>query len=272
MRTIRERAGEAATASANRSAPQPSPPTTTSATSGQPAASGPEGRDQQRVVLARLDGADGQHVPAAPSGSGRAGAVGRSSGAGSRGTPWWTARTRSGSMPSSATTSSATNRRRGVHPGPVRDGAPDSVGRRGWARRTARGSRTTVRSWTVTTRAARPVGGTTKLVPWTTSLAPEEPLDRRHGYRAARPSAAGGPASAAVARPTPAGHDRRSLAGGASSPRTRHVTRSRRPARPRERPAQNTPTPVGRPSSGVASNPTDSRSGAAVAGRSGGTA
>ena len=49
---------------------------------------------------------------------------------------------------------------------------------------------------------------------------------------------------------------------------------SSRPASASRAPAQNTPTPVGRPSKGVASNPTDSRSVAAVAavaGRSGGT-
>jgi hypothetical protein len=41
--------------------------------------------------------------------------------------------------------------------------------------------------------------------------------------------------------------------------------------RPPSAPAQNAPTPVGRPSNGVASNPTDRRPGSEVAARSGGT-
>ena len=45
-------------------------------------------------------------------------------------------------------------------------------GTRGSMRRTSAGKRTAVRSWTVTTRAARRVGGTTKFVPWTTSAGP----------------------------------------------------------------------------------------------------
>src|SRR5208282_1110357 len=44
-----------------------------------------------------------------------------------------------------------------------------------------------------------------------------------------------------------------------------------RAERPKRAPAQNSPTPVGRPSNGVASTPTDSRPGSEVADRSGGT-
>ena len=54
--------------SANGSAPHPSPPTTTRATSGWAAATAANGRHQQRVVLAGLDGPDGQDVAVAPVG------------------------------------------------------------------------------------------------------------------------------------------------------------------------------------------------------------
>ena len=70
--------------------------------------------------------------------------------------------------------------RRRVHPGALR---PRPGGRgggnRAWRRSHNSGKRTAVRSWTVTTRAARRVGGTTKLVPCTTSIGPGEPLDGR---------------------------------------------------------------------------------------------
>ena len=191
---------------------QPSLPTITRATSGWSAATARERPHQERVVLAWLDRADGQDIAVATGGQADrvAGSVGRASSVRevrrSSGTPWCTARTRSGSTPNSAITSSATNCDGRVHPRPLGHSPPDQGGI-GEGRRVAelREKPDDVRSWTVTTRAGHRWVGPRS---WCRGR-------RRPGRRTTRAAAgteigtmrrgAVGPASAAGRSITPAG-------------------------------------------------------------------
>ncbi len=105
------------------------------------------------------------------------------------------------------------------------------------------------------TRAARRAGGTTKLVPWTTSRGPTNASTGGTSVWAqATRSGRAGMARCAV--DTPAGTS-------ASMPRRRRqltakarTESSGRRSRPLSAPAQKAPTPVGRPSNAVASRAT----------------
>ncbi len=101
---MRSRAGEAATASRKRRTP---PPVRSHHDQGHVGVVGGdrvERLDEEGVVLAGLDGADGQEVAMTPAPAGRTAVrscarSGADSWRGRRGMPWWTARTRSGSAP-----------------------------------------------------------------------------------------------------------------------------------------------------------------------------
>ena len=67
------------------------------------------------------------------------------------------------------------------------------------------GNSDTVRSWTVTTRAARRVGGTTKFEPWTTSTRADEPLEGRNRRPCAQAAWSGRAGMGRWPRATPAG-------------------------------------------------------------------
>ena len=144
----------------------------------------------------------------------------------------------------------------GVDPGAVAATRSRSAGgRRACRRCTARGSAPASGRGRSTRRAARRVGGTTKLVPWTRSTAPVNHSigghdDRAHTARTGRAGSGrshGAHLGGHVGRepvPSPPG-ERRSRPG------------RRRPAgQVLGQPAVNTPTPVGWPSSGVRSRAT----------------
>ena len=133
-----------------------------------------------------------------------------------------------------------------------------------------------MRSCTVTTRAARLVGGTTKFEPWTTSTGPtNHSTGGSELCRQARCSGRAGMARWAV--DTPAGTNeaipwrRRQLTANADTATGGPGGPGRRdsPDSPDRAPAQKAPTPVGRPRRGVASKATDSRPWSEGADRSG---
>ncbi len=132
------------------------------------------------------------------------------------------------------------------------------------------GNRTMARSCTVTTRAALLDGGTTKLVPWTTWC---DPMNHSTGGWDERFQAtcSGRAGMARCEVDTPEGARSEMACRRLQLMANAETSRSDREASPPSAPAQNAPTPVGRPKSGVASRATDSRPWSAIADRSVGT-
>ena len=225
------------------STPQPSPPTMTRATSGWAAASASKAGTSSGIVLAGLDGPDGQDVAAAARRAADGGGRVRPASGGAGWDPVVDGPDPLGIDAELGHHLVGHELRRGVDPGALGHRPADEVGE-GQGRRVAQlGISTTVRSWTVTTRAARRVGGTTKLVPWTTSW---RPMNHSTGGQRPRAQAGGGAGPAwPAAGGDPGGTRAASRGAAASSPRRR--TRRRRAGRPgRPGPGTEGPDP-GRP-------------------------
>ena len=171
-----------------------------------------EGPHERGVVLAGLDGADREDVAVGarqpPPGRGVGGGDGRHARRDRDHTPGVGAQQLDHLVGHERATACAPTR-------PARWRAAAGRDTPASPRCTARGSEPGVRSWMVTTRAARRLGGTTKFVPWTTSTGPSSarspgasirchaaaqrpsghgPADAARRRRAARPASSAAPA------------------------------------------------------------------------------
>ena len=230
------RHGDAASASSNRSAPQPSPPDDDQRHVGMGTGHGAEGRHQQRVVLAGLDRAHGQDVRDAPAGNGRStGAealVPRRRGA------------RAGAGGGHAVVHGPHPRgvdaelghhlvghelRRRVHPGPFGDGAADHAGNpsvdRSHSSRVADGGEVV--------HGHHPGGPAGRRAPRSWCRGPRRPARRTTPpagpSRAPRPGAADGPAWPAARRRHRGGHEGSATADVGATSRRRRPRRARAP-------------------------------------------